>query len=152
MRARAEEPSQQPRQSEAGITMIELVVGLSVLVLLVAAALTGVATHQAQRRVHGELILAMSACRNTMEQLRSVPIDNLPSYDGRGFDVPGLNSQPLGLAPVQGDPDGLPGEISVTVDRTNGIHVLYRVQTRVRWQGATRNGSFLMESLMGERR
>lgn len=141
-----------PGAAESGVTLVEVIAGISLMILLLSGALTGVASHQAQRRMHGELILAMSACRNTLETLRSVSILDLPGYDGRGFDVPGQNGQPRGLPPLAGDADGLPGEISVTVDRTSGAAVLYRVQARVRWQGATRGGSFMMESLMGERR
>lgn len=140
------------REAEAGLTLIELLCGISITIILLCGAMTGVAQHQAQRRVHGEQILAMSACRNTMETLRSVPITALPSYHGRGFDVPGQDGQAHGLAAVAGDLDGLAGEIYVTVDRSSGTTKLYRVRTRVHWQGVTRGGVFEMECLMGERR
>ena len=140
------------RAGEAGLTLIELLCGVSITIILLCAAMTGVAQHQAQRRVHGEQILAMSACRNTMETLRSVPITALPSYHGRGFDVPGQDGQAHGLTAVPNDLDGLAGEIYVTADRTAGTTTLYRVRTRVHWQGVTRGGVFEMECLMGERR
>ena len=140
------------RSAQSGITLIELLAGIAVAVTLVIGTMTGVASHQAQRRMHGELILAMCACRNTMETLRSVDISQLPGYNGRGFDVPGQNGQAHGLLPVPGDADGLAGEITVVADRSNAFATLYRVKTRVRWQGVTRRGDFAMECLMGDRK
>jgi len=141
------------RPATAGTTLVELIIGLSIAVLLLSAAMTSVASHQAQRRMHGERILAMSACRSTLELLRSVPISQLPTFDGRGFDVPGQNGQPLGLPPLAGAPDGLPGVISVVTHPDSAVNnELYIVETRVRWTGATRGGDFRMETLMGERR
>ena len=121
------------RPGEQGLSLVELLCGIAVTVMLVAGAMTGVAQHQAQRRVHGEMILAMSACRNTMETLRSVDITALPGFNNTGFDVPGQNGQALGLNPLPGDADGLAGEITVRIDRTALTAVLYRVTTRVRW-------------------
>lgn len=125
---------------------------IAVAVMLLGGALTGVVSHSSQRRIHGERLLAMSACRNTLEQMRSLPFSSLPTLHGTGFDVPGQDGQPRGLSPRPGDVDGLPGEISVTVNRQSGGTVLYRVRARVLWQGATRGGEFVMETLMGERR
>lgn len=144
---------------DSGATLIELAAGLAIVLMLLGGALGGVASHQAQRRMHGERILAMAACRNTLETLRSVNILDLPTYDGRGFDVPGQNGQSLGLPPLEGDPDGLPGEIAVAqflpappTAVLPGDAVVYRVTATVRWRGATRGGVFRMETLMGERR
>jgi len=85
--------------------------------------------------------------------LRSVPIGELDTYDGRGFDVPGQDGQALGLPPLPGAPNGLPGILSVSRHPNWLIdNPLYIVEARVRWRGATRNGDFRMETLMGERR
>lgn len=154
------------RPDQDGFSLIELLCGIAVAVILICGAMVGVAQHQAQRRVHGEQILAMCACRNTMEMLRSVDITALPGYDNQGFDVPGQNGQAHGLDPLAGDPDGLPGEIHVVVARnnagvindtvgvpqTNASGTLYLVTARVRWRGATRGGDFQMQCLMGERK
>jgi type II secretory pathway pseudopilin PulG len=137
---------------EQGFSLVELCVALVVVVFLISGTVSGVASHQAQRRVHGERMLAMEACRSTMEMLRSVDISELPTYNGHGFDVPGQNGQPHGLHPVPGDLDGLPGEISVTVDRSSSGIFLYLVTTRVRWSGVTRGGDLSIQCLMGERR
>lgn len=139
--------------SQSGFSLIDMLSGLVIAVLLVSSALTGVAQHQAQRRNHGERILAMSACRNTIETLRSLDIATLATYDGRGFDVPGQNGQAGGLNPIDGDADGLAGEISVVEHaRSTPTNLLYIVTARIRWQGATRGGDFAMQTLMGERR
>ena len=139
-------------ESQRGFSLVELICGVAITVMLVVGALTGVASHQTQRRMHGELILAMTACRNTLETLRAVDIEQLPSYNGRDFDVRGQNGQPHGLEPLPGDPDGMPGEISVIVDRTGAGTTVYHVTARVRWLGATRGGNFAMSALMGDRR
>lgn len=120
--------------------------------ILILGSVTAVTQHAAQRRVHGEQILAMTTCRNVLEQLRSLPVTELPALHGTGFDVPGPDGQPGGLLCVPGDSDGLPGTIEVTVNRSSGSVVLYHVRALVRWQGTTRNGTFAMDTLMGERR
>ncbi|MGE3351014.1 MAG: hypothetical protein AB7O84_04720 [Planctomycetota bacterium] len=127
---------------------------LAFALFLLGAAMSGVASHQAQRRAHGERILAMSACRNALERLRSVAIDDLESYHGQGFDVPGRNGEAGGLPPLPGDADGLAGQIDVSRHPTlwTATNKLYVVTTSVRWLGATRGGTFAMETLMGERR
>lgn len=133
--------------------MVELMTGMAIAVLLIGAAMIGVTQHQSQRRVHGEQILAMSACRNMLETLRSVDIATLPSLDGQDFEVLGQNGQTRGLTPAEGDPDGMAGEITVTAHaRSQASNPLYIVTARVRWQGATRGGNFSMQTLMGERR
>ncbi len=146
-------PSGPHRRDADGFSLVELMTGLVLAVLLVGGAMTGIVQHQAQRRIHGEKILAMSACRSTLETLRSVDIAALPGLDGQGFDVLGQGGQPGGLTPVQGDVDGLCGEIDVTAHpRSQANNALYIVTTTVRWQGASRGGTFSMQTLMGERR
>jgi hypothetical protein len=140
------------RESQRGTSLVELTVLLVAAALLVGSTLSGVVSHGIQRRIHGEQILAMSACRNTLETLRSVPFTTLPSFHGTGFDVPGQDGQPRGLSPVPGDLDGLPGEISVQLNRQSGGAILYTVTARARWLGATRGGDFKMTAVMGERR
>jgi type II secretory pathway pseudopilin PulG len=146
------------RPAEAGLSLVDAVAGIALMVVLITGAMTGLASHQSQRGVHSERILAMSACRNTIETLRSVAIGDLPSYDGQGFDVPGQGRQPRGPIPVDGDADGLPGEVlvqqflPVPPAVPVGGAVLYLVTARVRWQGSSRNALLAMSALVGERR
>jgi prepilin-type N-terminal cleavage/methylation domain-containing protein len=141
-----------PPSEQGGFSLIELAIALVLVAFLISGTVSGVASHQAQRRVHSERVLALEACRSTMEMLRSVDIALLPTYNGRGFDVLGQGGQPHGLKAIPGDLDGLPGEISVAVDRSSGPDFLYMVTARVRWQGITRGGDLAIQSLMGERR
>ncbi len=146
-------PIKSTAATQQGSSLIELLLGISVAILLVGSALTGVASHQTQRRMHGERTLAMCACRNTLEQLRSVDISALPSYDGQSFDVPGQNGETRGLTCQPGDADGFAGEISVTAHpRSQAGNELYVVRTTARWRGATRGGTLTLQTLMGERR
>ncbi len=139
--------------AQSGMSLVDLLTGMVIAVLLIGAALIGVTQHQAQRRVHGEQILAMSACRNMLETLRSVDIATLPTLDGQDFEVLGQNGQTRGLTPVEGDPDGSAGEVSVVAHaRSQPANPLYVVTARVRWRGATRGGNLAMQTLMGERR
>lgn len=133
--------------------MVELLTGMVIAVLLIGAAMVGVTQHQTQRRVHGEQILAMSACRNMLETLRSVEMATLPTLNGQGFEVQGQNGETRGLVPIEGDADGKAGEIRVQAHaRSQPSNPLYVVTARVRWRGATRGGNFAMSTLMGERR
>lgn len=141
-----------PTDRQRGTTLVELAVLMTAAALLLAGVLTGVISHAGQRRVHNERTLAMAACRNTLESLRSLNAASLAALHGTGFDVPGTAGQPHGLQVVAGDADGLPGEISVTVDRNVGGQIVHLVRTRVRWRGATRNQEYAIETRMVERR
>ncbi len=125
--------------------------GLVVCVLVVGAALS-MTVHQSRlRKADREVELAARACRNNLEELRSVDIATLATMDGAGFDVPGPDGQVGGLTPVAGDLDGLVGEFSVTVEETTGPDTLYRVTATARWTGALVQQSFALTTLMGER-
>ena len=137
---------------EAGTSLVELMLTVSVVLVMLAGTLTGVVYHQRQRQITMERQLAMVACRNTLEQIRGVDVAVLPSLDGRGFDVPGTNGAPGGLSPVAGDPDGLAGEITVRPADTFGGTTIYYVSTRVVWLGAGPNNVIQLEALVGERR
>ena len=125
---------------------------ISTLLLLLGGAMLAVVSHSQQRRVHSERTLAMTACRNTLERLRSVDAPTLETLNGTGFDVPGINGQARGLTVLPRDADGLPGSIEVVRHRTSATGDLYLVRTSVRWSGATRGGRFVLECLMGPRR
>jgi hypothetical protein len=103
------------------------------------------------RQSDAELNLAYVACQSQLEALRRVPFAQLASVDGTGFDVLGPDGSPGGLPPMPGDHDGLPGRFSVTVDKTDGAAVLYRVVASVAWQGALRDQTFELETLLGAR-
>ena len=120
--------------------------------LVLGSVLTLSAQASALRRTNVETSLALSAALNTVEQLRTTPFSTLASLNGSGFAVQGLNGQPGGLAAVEGDPDGLPGELAVVIDQQSGSTILYRVTATVRWQGVSGNRSLSMSALIGERK
>ncbi|MCB9883373.1 MAG: hypothetical protein H6832_13285 [Planctomycetes bacterium] len=136
---------------ESGASLTELMIGLLVCVLVIGAALS-MTVHQSRLRIADrEVDLASRACRDNLEELRSVDFATLATMDGVGFDVPGPDGQPGGLTPIAGDTDGLVGEFSVVVDKTTGSATLYRVTATARWTGSFSNGSFSLSTLMGPR-
>ncbi len=134
-----------------GFSLVELMLGVVASVLVIGATLS-MTLHVAKlRRVDQEIHLALVACRNNLEEPRSVPFSTLPTMNGVGFDVPGKNGAPGGLNAVPGDPDGLPGQFAVTVDQTTGGETMYLVKATVTWSGSLRRQSFELETLMGPR-
>lgn len=117
-------------------------------VVVIGATLAMTIRHAKHRKADEELHLAFIACQNNLEELRSVPIDQLPSMHGKGFDVPGRNGVAGGLRAVDGDEDGLPGQFSVTVDQTTGGSTMYLVKATVTWTGNLKRQSLVLESLM----
>lgn len=126
-------------------------IGLLVCVLVVGAALSMTVYQARLRKSDRELELAMRACRNSLEELRSVDFASLPTMDGVGFDVPSADGGPGGLTPVPGDADGLVGEFSVTVDKSSGAALLYRVTAKAIWTGTLARQQFQLSLLMGPR-
>ena len=121
--------------------------------IIFGATLSTAVQQSAQRQMDAETSLAIAAGESNLEELRSVDFTALPGLDGTGFDVPDARGNPGGgLRPVPGDPDGLPGEIAVTVDQSVGGATLYRVRARVRWTGARGRRTLDLETLIGNRR
>jgi hypothetical protein len=123
-----------------------------IVVVLLVALLSATMNHTRQRRVNGERNLALVAALNTLERARTIPYSQLPSLDGTGFDVPGPNGQAGGLQPVPGDPDGLPGRLSVVLDLSYGGAQVYRVTARVDWRGVQNRNQVELSSLIVERK
>ena len=73
---------------EAGTSLVDLMLAVSVVLVMLAGTLTGVAYHQRQRRITMERQLAMVACRNTLEQLRAVDIGTLPASSSAARRMP----------------------------------------------------------------
>lgn len=144
-------PSDRARHDQRGFSLVEVMIGMVTSVLVVGSTLSMTLQHAKLRKVDEEVELALKACRNNLEELRSVPIANLPAMNGVGFDVPGKNGAAGGLHAVPGDADGLPGQFTVTVDQTAGGKTIYRVRATVTWTGTQRRQTFELETLMGPR-
>ena len=136
---------------EHGSTLVELVVGMVLSVMAIGSILSMTVHHAKQQKIVQETQLALRACRNNLEELHSIPFSSLPSMNGVGFDVPGRNGAAGGLNAVPGDPDGLPGQFTVTVDQTTGGITIYLVKATVTWTGSLKSQSFEMQTLMGPR-
>ncbi len=139
------------REHEAGFSLLELMMSILAAVVILGAILSSTLRHAAERRVNTELNLALVACTSTLEEMRTIPFADLPTLDGSGFDVPGTNGGPGGLQPLPGDGDGLPGQISVTVDQTDGTNVIYLARATVVWDGATGHQRLNLETFITER-
>lgn len=143
--------SDRSQGGERGFSLVEVMVGMVASVLVIGSTLSMVTQHARLRKVDEELHLALVACQNNLEELRSLPFANLPSMHGVGFDVPGPNGAPGGLEPVAGDPDGLPGRFTVTVDQTTGSETIYLVTATVEWSGSIKRQSLELQTLMRPR-
>ncbi len=139
-------------EDAGGFALVELIAGAVVSIIALTAIVTLSLQHAKLRRVDKELSLAITACRNQLEAVRAMPIDQVPALNGTSFDVPGGAGQPHGLQPLPGDPDGLPGMLVVTVDKSSGSNVLYRVTARVDWKGVLDARSFELTTLVGARK
>ncbi|MEZ5990671.1 MAG: hypothetical protein R3F30_16465 [Planctomycetota bacterium] len=126
-------------------------IGTIVIVTLLASLAKLVTQNNRLHRGDEELQLAYSTCRTTMEVARNLPFSVLPTLDGSGFDVPNINGDPGGLRAVEGDADGLTGEIKVTVDQAVGTEKIYLVELVVHWTGSMGERRFGMSSLMSMR-
>lgn len=134
------------------MSLVELMLLLAACIVFIAALLSGIVSLNSGRQLREERLLAFQSCRNVFEDLRRATLPELAAADGRGFAVAGIGGIGVGLRAVAGDPDGLPGSISVRPERTFGTSILYRVQVRVDWAGAAPNCHFEMTTLMGARR
>ncbi len=132
------------------MSLLELLVSILAAVVILGAVLSAALHHASERKTNGELNLALVACTNSLEELRSIPFSLVPTMHGVGFDVPGVNGAPGGLQPVPGD--SLPGLFSVTTDQTSGGSVLYLVTVTVNWTGTRGRQRVELETLVGERK
>lgn len=139
-------------QGESGTSLVELMVAIFMAVVFVGALLSAAIQQSTHRQTNMETSLAMSAAMDNLERVRAVPFSGIPALDGSGFDVPGANGNPGGLQPLPGDPDGLPGELTVTVDDSSGGYTLYRVTASVSWRGVQRSRRIQVETLVAERK
>lgn len=140
------------RRGETGSSLVELTIAIAAAVTIVAAVLTATVRHSSHRQANQERGLATLAALDTLERLRSIPFDTLPSFDGTGFDVADPNGNPGGLHPVDGDSDGLPGRLVVRPYRTAGSETIYQVAAIVEWSGQRPQNDLGFRHLMVERK
>ena len=138
--------------AEAGMSLVELMMAIILAVVFIGALLSAAIQQGLHRQTNMETSLAMSAALDNLERVRAVPFAGIPGLNGSGFDVPGSNGNPGGLRALPGDPDGLPGELTVAVDETKTGYTLYRVTASVNWRGVNRSRRIQIETLVAERK
>jgi hypothetical protein len=121
-----------------GNTLIESLVATTILVTAVLS-LANIAVTTGELRVSG---LAKAAAMHAVErELAAVSATKfstmVATHNGRGFSVALPDMKGAVLVPLKGDPDRLPGSISVTAPTGDPAHLL-EIRVRVDWQG--RNG------------
>jgi len=137
---------------EGGFSLVELLVGTLTVIVCLGAVINVCLQTGRVRQVDEEINLAYMACMNNLEDLRTIPFPDLPTLNGKGFNVPALNGAPNGLAPEPGDADDLAGQLIITVEDTGGDTTLYHVVAEVRWIGASGRSEFKLETFIGERK
>jgi len=133
------------------MSLVEMLLG-SVLLFAAASSMISVCLSNSRlRRIDSERALAFIACRNQIEEVRSLPFVTIPTLDGLGFDVPASNGGAGGLRPRDGDADGLPGQFVVTTEDSFGSQTLYRVRAVVHWEGIAGEQEFELDALIADR-
>ena len=139
------------KAGEAGALLIEILIGTVTIMIALTAVMSVVLSSAVMRQQNAELTLAYSAASNALEELRTLPIDELLARDASNFACPALNGTEDGLLPVDGDVDGMPGEITVVLDSSGSGSNVYHVVALVRWAGVNGSQTLQLETLIGER-
>jgi type II secretory pathway pseudopilin PulG len=107
------------RRARAGFTLVELLTAITILVFGIGALVSLVATTSAANRISRETALALSAAHGAIERMRGDDFEEVfARYNTDKNDDPGgfgKASGPSfavdGLNPLNGDADGMEGEI-----------------------------------------
>lgn len=127
-------------------------VGAAILMAVLAAMLLAMVSQGSLRRTTHEQDLAQAACRNNLESMRELPFSSLMTLHNSGFDVPDEAGAPGVLHAVDGDPDGLPGQILVTTADSQDGETLYLVRLVVTWAGINGRQEIEARSLVSDRK
>jgi hypothetical protein len=141
--------SARPCNRQRGTTFIELMMGVVLALTILGGAVTMVASNSKLRRTDEEQLAAFRACRDKIEELRSLDFAQLLAQHDADFVVDGPGKK---LAAVPGDADGRPGEVSVVEHEKVGSEIIYRVTVTVTWTGLSPRRSYSMSCLMADRR
>ena len=139
------------RNKEAGGSLIELIIATSIALVLVSAVMH-ISVHSSKvRKADAEIHLAWSACRNVIEEVRTLPVSQILALNGTGFDVPGPNGETKGLNVVKSNTSGLTGVITAIVEVTAPLCTMYRVTATVNWTGVSGEQDFSLQTLVVKR-
>lgn len=171
-------PPSKPSARRAGFTLLELMIVLIVLTVCMGMFSSTIVSTSRQNRLKRETATAAEAARRMLEILRSEPLGEVfrrynadPADDPGGpGEAPGSAFAIEGLTALQGDEDGLAGEIhfpsegpelredsafgalgmprdlngdsEIDEDDHSGDYLILPVQVRVRWRGLAGERTF----------
>jgi Tfp pilus assembly protein PilV len=129
-------PQKTPRQSR-GFSLVEVLTAGFILTLAVLGLSASLANGSRLADGSRQELIARDAMRDCLARLQETPFDQVAMlYHTRGFRADAIDV-------VDGDLDGLPGEIIFSQGPGDAIDV-YRVTLRVRWRGV--GGERVIES------
>jgi prepilin-type N-terminal cleavage/methylation domain-containing protein len=137
------------RRGEAGFSLVELMIATVVMVIGLVGIMNSCVQLNALQRLDGEVALSYRACLRNLEAVRAMPMATILTMNNTGFDIPGANGAARALQAQKGDPDGLPGSITVVRLATDAGRVLYRITATANWQGASGNSSVELMTMVG---
>ena len=137
--------------AQDGISLIEVMLAAVFGLAVLGGVLSLIVSNARLQRADEELVLAMQACRDKLEQLRSIDFKDLAAENNTGFAV-GSDSLTRTLKARPDDMDGLPGHVDITVEDSLGSEILYKAVVRVDWDGVSTPGSFSMTGFLADRR
>lgn len=116
------------RETERGLTLLELLVASAVLAIAAVGLAATMASAPSALQRSRESMIAESAMERALAAVSAESIHSVAAtYSGRGFEVPGLQAQP-------DDEDGVPGEIRFEMG-PGEFPNHYVVDIRIAWEG-----------------
>ncbi|HZN40294.1 MAG TPA: prepilin-type N-terminal cleavage/methylation domain-containing protein [Planctomycetota bacterium] len=137
------------RCSEAGFSLVELMIATVVMVIGLVGIMNSCVHLNALQRLDAEVALSYRACLRNLEAVRAMPMATIATMNGTGFDIPGANGATRALVPQKGDPDGLPGSITVQRLALDAGRSLYRITATAKWHGSSGNSAVELMTMVG---
>ncbi len=125
-------PAGHPRRR--GLTLIEVVMAISVLVLLTASTIITMVPVSRQNRMSREMELAVTEVRNVLEKVHATPFNDLVTLYPPGLVLPinELNNGKLLISYVNPDADPLVMQVELTWDSEESLGSVSRTFYTVR--------------------
>ena len=110
---------------KGGYTLLDLIVGIMILVIAVGAVSTSLTSGFSLNRSNSERAIAIQFAEGVLERIRATEFEEIYArYNATAADdpadgiSPGASFTVQGLRPVEGDPDGIVGEVRFPGDGT----------------------------------